>query len=136
MTTVPSGLETVAEILVSMEDLCAKIPLEHRGVLFERVLRQFHPQENTRKLELAFAETWAERNDEYRNPLLCSLLTADDDDARRNCVPQTKREWQVACLVAATIVQWLPTSGGCSFLHEGFKRGGGRFSYELPPTDD
>ena len=136
METVPSGLETVAKIDALLEDLYARIPPEHRGILFERVLQLFHPQENTRLLELAFAEMWAERNDEYRNNLLCSLLATDENDARRDFVPKTKREWQVARLVAATLVQWLPTSVGCSFLHEGFKRGGGKFSYELPPTSE
>lgn len=107
------------------------IPARHRGVLFTRVLEGQHPQENTRMLEAGFAEVWAEKNKE---PLLERLLCTGEDDPQRRFVPQTEREWRVAHMVAATLVQWLPTSVGCSFLRESFKRGGGDFQYRLPDS--
>lgn len=131
----PSGLQTIARQETELEELFEKIPPEQRGVLFERVLETFHPQENTRRLELAFAAEWASRNDPRRcSPLLERLLDTDESDPRKGFVPMTEREWQVAHLIAATVIQWLPTSGGCAFLHDAFRRGGGKFEYHLPET--
>ncbi|GEM_PF-4359173 len=110
------------------------IPTKHRGVLFTRVLEGHHPQDNTRRLEAGFAEEWSIRNKE--NHILESLLCTDENDPRREFVPRTEREWEVAHLVAATVVQWLPTSIGCSFLHGAFQRGGGGFKYRLPDYEE
>ena len=110
------------------------IPTQHRGVLFTRVLGGHHPQENTRCLEAGFAEEWSERNKDY--PLLERLLCTGEDDPQRRFVPQTPREWEVAHLVAASVIQWLPTSVGCSFLRSAFQRGGGGFKYRLPDYAD
>jgi hypothetical protein len=123
------------EQLAQLEELAERIPKEHRGILFERVLKAFHPQENTRRLELGFAETWAERNSPEAGALLLSLLCADTNDPRAEFIPRSEREWQVAYLAAATIMQWLPTSVGCSFLAEAFRKGGGEFRYTLPNVD-
>ncbi len=129
------GLQAVARQEVTLETLLEKIPVEHRGVLFERVLEDFHPQENTRRLELAFAEVWAERNNpQMYRPLLPSLLETHEGNPRKEFVPATEREWQVACLVAATLFQFLPTTVGCNMLYEGFRRAGGKLWYELPET--
>ena len=107
------------------------IPPRHRGVLFTRVLPGNHPQENTRCIEAGFAEEWSERNKGDR--LLEQLLLIDTGkDPRRKFIPRTEREWEVAHLVAATVIQWLPTSVGCSFLRSAFQRGGGDFKYRLP----
>jgi len=133
--TAPTGQQVIAQQEVELEELGRRIPVEHRGVLFERVLPNLHPQENTRRLELAFAEEWAERNDPRRyRPLLPSLLETHESDPRREFVPRTEREWQVACLVAATVIQWLPTSSGCSLLVSAFERGGGKLNFQLPET--
>lgn len=105
------------------------VPLQHRGVLFKRVLKGHHPQDNTRRLEAGFAEEWSQWNKES---LLESLLCTDLDDPRREFVPRTPREWEVAHLVAASVIQWLPTSVGCSFLRSAFRRGDGDFKYRLP----
>lgn len=106
------------------------IPPRYRGVLFTRVLPEQHPQENTRCVEVGFAKEWSKWNQE--RSLLEQLLCTDESDPRRNYVPRNQREWEVAYLVAATIIQWLPTSVGCSFLHSAFKRGGGDLQYRLP----
>ncbi len=106
------------------------IPPQNRGVRFTRVLEGHHPQDNTRKLELGFAKEWSDQNGD--GELLASLLLTDKDDPRRSAVPSTPREWEVARLVAATIIQWLPTSVGCSFLRGAFENGGGEFNYRLP----
>ena len=106
------------------------IPPRHRGVLFTRILPGHHPQDNTRCVEAGFAEEWSERNKEGR--LLERLLLRDTEkDPRREFIPRTEREWEVAHLVAATVVQWLPTSVGCSFLRGAFQRGQGDFQYRL-----
>jgi len=107
------------------------IPPRHRGVLFTRVLQGHHPQDNTRCVEAGFAEEWSERNKESH--LLEQLLSrGTESDPRQGFIPRTEREWEVAHLVAATVVQWLPTSGGCSFLRSAFRRGEGDFKYRLP----
>lgn len=122
-------------ILIEEAELVAeKVPENCRGVLFHRVLKDFHPQENTRRLECAFAETWAEMNNGEDLSLLCSLLMTDEDDPRRSSLPISGREWEVASVVAATIIQWLPTSVGCGFLRKAFRRGGGSLDYTLPET--
>lgn len=105
------------------------IPRKHRGVLFARILEGQHPQENTRLLEEGFVNEWSEEN---QRDLLEMILCTEKDDPQRKFVPKTRREWEVAHLVAASIIQWLPTSVGCSFLGRAFKRGGGDFSYRLP----
>lgn len=119
--------------LVGGTDFEAKklgIPSQHRGVLFKRVLLKQHPQENTRLVEAGFAEEWSEWNKE--RPFLEQILLTDENDPRRGCVPRNLREWEVAHLVAATVIQWLPTSVGCSFLQRAFQRGGGNLQYRLP----
>lgn len=108
------------------------IPQEHRGLGFERaVLVGLHPQENTRMLELAFALVWAEYNTGCKYQLE-SMMRGREDDPRIHAAPRTDREWEVASLVAASIIRWLPTSVGCCFLQEAFRRGGGSMGYELP----
>ena len=109
------------------------IPSRHRGVLFTRVLPGHHPQDNTRRLEAGFAEEWSER---CKESLLERLLCTGENDPRREFVPRTEREWEVAHLVAASVIQWLPTSVGCSFLRSAFRRGGGDFKYRLPDDAD
>jgi hypothetical protein len=106
------------------------IPEQHRGLLFTRVLEGHHPQDNTRLLEAGFAEEWSKLNKDSR--ILESLLSAYEDDPRRKSAPKTEREWEVAHLVAATLVQWLPTSVGCCFLRTAFQEGGGDLKYRLP----
>lgn len=60
----------------------------------------------------------------------------DSDDPRVGVHPRTPREWEVAEFVAATIIQWLPTSVGCGFLKEAFTQGGGDVNYTLPEVDE
>lgn len=134
--TDPTGLRVIAQQEIELEELLKRVPTEHRGVLFERVLPNLHPQESTRRLELAYAEEWAEENDPRKHrPLLPSLLETHESDPRREFVPRTEREWQIACLVAATVIQFLPTSGGRSFQVSAFERGGGKLTYRLPETE-
>lgn len=129
-----NGLGTVAQTELDLERLLELIPKEHRGIRFERVMKSFHPQENTSMLELGFAVEWALMNTEFRHQLY-SILSSDPDDPREYAVPKTRREWEVAELVAASVIRWLPTSVGCSFLKEAFRRGGGSMSYELPDPE-
>jgi hypothetical protein len=123
--------------LVGGRDYEAKklgVPAQHRGVLFTRVLPGQHPQENTRCVEAGFVEEWSERNKE--DPFLEKLLSAAaEHDPRREFVPRTRRKWEIAHLAVATIIQWLPTSVGCSFLRSAFERGGGDLKYRLPDWD-
>ncbi len=114
---------------IDYERLRLDIPTDCRGVLFERIFEGNHPQENTRRLEVGFVEEWAEKN---KHALLQTILSTDSDDPQRKRLPVTAQEWQVAELVAASIIQWLPTSIGCAFLRDAFERGGGKFSYALP----
>jgi hypothetical protein len=128
------GAETMsvlAQDQIEIERILALIPKRHRGIRFERVLSNFHPQENTRRLELGFAITWANKNNDSSN-YLESILAAEADDPRIDAHPITDRDCQVAELVAASIMRWLPTAVGCSFLKEAFEKGGGTMSYTLP----
>jgi hypothetical protein len=126
-----NGLGTIAQTELDLERILELIPKEHRGIRFERVMKSFHPQEVTSMLELGFALEWALMNTEFKHQLYL-LLAADSDDPRAGAVPKTAREWEVAELVAASVIRWLPTSVGCSFLQEAFRRGGGSMQYELP----
>jgi len=126
-----NGLGTMAQALMELEELLPLIPLEYRGLRFERVLESCHPQEVTRRLELAFAIEWAERN-RGTSHALYTLLTADEDDPRKSSAPCTVREWEVVELAIATMVRWLPTAIGTSFLQAAFGRAGGSLSYILP----
>jgi hypothetical protein len=134
MSDIPSnGLGKIAEAELEILKILEQVPLQHRGLLFERVVKTFHAQETTSILELGFALEWADMNRESRSsPILESLLLPDSTDLRKGDVPQNEREWQVAHLTASTLVQWLPTSVGTSFLWSAFRRGGGSFSYTLP----
>lgn len=136
MTIIPSnGLGKIVEVELEITRILEKIPVQHRGLLFERVVRTFNAQAATSMLELGFALEWADMNSE-RGPrssqILESLLLPESGDPRKGDVPKNEREWQVANLTASTLVQWLPTSVGTGFLWSAFKRGGGSFSYTLP----
>ncbi len=126
-----NGLGTIAQSQLDVQRILDLIPQVHRGLRFERVLTSFHPQENTSMLELGFAIQWALENSRTRE-ILYSILVADADEPRAYAVPKTSREWEVAELVAATLIRWLPTSVGCCFLQEAFRRGGGSMGYVLP----
>lgn len=133
MTKTTNGLEAIAVAQLEIEQIFSLVPVEQRGLLFERVIKNFHPQATTSMLELGFALEWSAMNNRPgRDPLLVSLLTPDSDDPRKEATPKNAREWKVAELVAATLMQWLPTSVGTSFLLCAFRRGGGSFSYTLP----
>ncbi len=134
MSDIPSnGLGKIVEAELEITRILEQVPIQYRGLLFERVVKTFHAQEATSMLELGFALEWAEMNRESRsNPILESLLLPESGDPRKGDVPQNEREWQVAHLTASTLVQWLPTSVGTAFLWSCFKRGGGSFSYTLP----
>ena len=124
-----------------LENLLEAIPVEHRGIFFERLLPAFNPQENTRKLKVAFSLLWAERNTQTGDSLLTHLLhghtiAGQGPSPQEEFLPQTEREWRIACLVAATLIQWLPTSVGCDFLREGFKRAGGNLMTTPPLPED
>ena len=132
--------DCIAKHLDNINAVLTQIPEEHRGVLFERVFEGFNFQENTRRLELAFALLWARHNSETGGNRLVHLLHAQtiagkEPDSRAKFLPKDEREWKVACLVAATIIQWLPTAVGASFMAEAFRQAGGTFTYELPNTD-
>jgi hypothetical protein len=125
-----AGLGILAQNLAELEGILALVPVEHRGIRFERVLNNFNPQDSTCMLERGFAIEWAEAN-KWRNQL-GSILDGEANDPRIDAAPRTPREWEVAQLVAASLIRWLPTSVGCSFLQEAFKRSGGSMSYVLP----
>ncbi|MFA5131892.1 MAG: hypothetical protein WC444_01035 [Candidatus Paceibacterota bacterium] len=127
-----NGLGILSQNEIDLEKILEMVPVECRGLRFERVMRTFHPQEVTSMLELGFAIEWAQRNNGANNRLLGTFLQADEDDPRKNSIPCTAREWEVAELVAATMVRWLPTAVGCSFLQAAFKQGGGSMNYTLP----
>jgi len=64
-------------------------------------------------LEARFAEVWAKENSaDKRAPLLAHLLS----DGSNNAMPPipSERDW----LVANTVIQWLGSSVGQSFLEE------------------
>lgn len=105
------------------------IPREHRGIRFERIFENNHPQETTRLLEIGFVEEWSQRNGQG---ILQHILSTRTENPQSKRLPQTPREWEVAELVAASIIQWLPSATGCSFLDRAFVRGGGKFNYTLP----
>lgn len=118
----------------------AAVPEEHRGVMYERTFSYFNPQRNTQELQRALAILWARRNSETEN-LLVHLLHphakgGQEPDPRQHMTPQNEREWLVAQLVAATVIQWLGTAVGSAFLVEAFKRSGGELHYMLPLTKD
>lgn len=125
-----SGMQRLAEDQAELEVILGLIPETYRGIRFERVLSSCHPQENTRRLELGFALTWVLAH--RQRDQLGLILAAEAGDPRLSAVPLTEREWEVANLVAASVIRWLPTAVGCHFLQEAFQRGGGSMTYTLP----
>jgi hypothetical protein len=114
-------------------DILKAIPNEHRGILFERVFEQFHPYKDIQLLERSFSLEWAKRNSEAGGELLFNLLYAEtindscEHSPQHESLPDTVQEWDTAYLVAATLIQWLPTPAGCSFLRKCFEAGGRTF---------
>ena len=124
----PPHLEIVAGL--DIEENNTGIPATHRGLRFMRTLKSLYPEDITTPVEEALARLWSDRN--IRNSLLGQLLSADRDNPRRGLIPVTDREWDVAHLVAATLIQWLATQEGCWFLEEAFKKSGGELTFRLP----
>jgi hypothetical protein len=115
-----------------------RIPQEHQGLSFSRVRPTVGPIEVSRMLELAFAEEWALSNGGRTSgpEVLYSLLSPDPDDAKQDLVPRTGREWLIAQMTAASVIQWLGTSVGTGFLHKAFNRAGGRIEVKYPKVDE
>ncbi|MBP6888773.1 MAG: hypothetical protein KBC21_03655 [Candidatus Pacebacteria bacterium] len=114
------------------ERLLLDIPIACRGARFERIFPRTTMQDNTRQLEAGFVNLWAEK---YKESLLPGILGNNGEDPQFARLPKTEREWEVAELVAATLIQWLPTTAGCSFLQHAFDRGGGSMKYKLPDEE-
>jgi hypothetical protein len=128
-----STFEANKESVEALNELLQKIPEHHRGILFERVLAGFAPNTKTAALERGLAETWAKMNDIENAPLLERLLFRNDveDFGQMDSAPQNNREWEIAYLVAATIIQWLGTPVGCAFLKEAFEKGGAQLEFKF-----
>lgn len=133
------GLGQVAQAELEITNAFETIPQEHRGLRFQRVFSNFNFSAKTSALEMGFAVVWAEQNSPNgprHRPLLDSLMDCEADDPMKSRTPQSERDWQVAQLVAATLMQWLPTAIGTSFLEEAFRRGGASLTYTLPEIKD
>lgn len=72
MSDIPSnGLGKIAESELEITRILEQVPIQHRGLLFERVVMTFHAQEVTSMLELGFALEWADMNrDSSSSPIL------------------------------------------------------------------
>lgn len=90
--------------------------LKNRGYLYERTKHC--------KFEKAFAEAWQHENEAHRN-LLQQLFNEGWSSAHE--VSASER------FVAATVVQWLGTNVGFSFLLDVVRKQGWRLE-EVPPT--
>jgi hypothetical protein len=129
--------DVITRIEAELEEILRNIPIEHRGVLFNRICKDFHPQRNTQKLEFAYMMEWAGLNNKDKNrPVLISLLTTDEIHPRRDLFPETEREWLLAQFIAATVIQWLPTTIGMSFQVSAFEKAGGKLNYQLPSDEE
>jgi hypothetical protein len=135
------GRGTLAKAQSELEEMLAKVPLEHRGLLFSRVLTTTgHPI--SRKLERAFAIGWAEMNDDQKtSPILrVKLQPSDyegqDPSSREDCIPANEREWAVAEFAVATFMQWLGSAVGTAFLVRSFQQAGGNLQVTLPEDTD
>lgn len=129
----------IEELLDNLNAILAQVPVELRGASFQRTLEGFAMQENTRRIELALAILWAYRNSELGGNLLTHILhgatiAGREPDLQADLLPKSEREWKVANVAAASVIQWLATSVGCAFLQQAFKSAGGKLSYELPDT--
>lgn len=115
------------------------VPHEHRGIGFNRLLEGYHPYESIRRLEVSLAEEWAKENNgkpDGGELLMTLFMNVDENDPRRHEIPKDKREWEVADLIAATLMQWLPTNIGRAFMEEAFRRAGGHVTFTLPVVDE
>jgi hypothetical protein len=133
--------EILSKELDELEKTFKLIPKQHRGVSFLRLFSQFHPYEDVRRVQLALAQVWAERNADPGGHLLTYLLHAAamndvETGTRTEFLPGTEREWNVACLVAATIIQWLGSPVGNRFLSEAFQKAGGTLTTTYPKVDE
>jgi hypothetical protein len=129
-----NGKSVLAENEVQLEGLLESIPPEHRGLKFERVLDTFAQIPNTSTRELAFATEWAWRNTEVPVKLLDSILAQIEPPIGRGKAPKTTRDWQVARTVSATIIQWLATREGRTFLEDASRRAGDSVTFSTIPV--
>ncbi|MDQ5962915.1 MAG: hypothetical protein QG653_722 [Patescibacteria group bacterium] len=128
------GQRSFAEMTVDLEELLKRIPEKHRGLLFERVLSTCHPSSSGCALERSLAEYWAYCNRGETGDLLATLLSPEVDDPRKDRVPKSPREWDVARLTAATLIQWLGSPVGRNFIREAVERAGGKISFQEPES--
>jgi hypothetical protein len=131
--------EDLADLFDNANAVLDQIPPEHRSIEFERLMESVNPQENTRRIQLALALLWANRNAKDSDNLLTHILHGAamhnrEPSPRTDYLPKDKREWDVACLVAASLIQWLGTAAGSGFLRQAFRNAGGRLTVELPDT--
>ena len=107
--------------------LAGKVPPRNQGIHFEDLLLADNEMRtDEQRVGRALAVLWARRNAE--NSFLCRLL-ANDTSSRSSEIARTLREWDVAYLTAATIIQWIGTPDGMSFLKEAFASGGGSLEH-------
>lgn len=139
---VPSGEETLVRGQEELKGMLTKVPERHRGLQFSRTLSTFAPDPVSLRLERAFAEVWAEHNDEHssRSVLGRLLISVEEDDLfdllREKCAPETAREWAIAELVASTLMQWIGTTYGENLIKEAYERAGGRIDIVHPHEPD
>ena len=120
-------------VIIEAEEAFRKVPEEHRGLSFERTLSSFAPNDVSRKFELALAIEWARLNDSSQKEILASILCRKTDSPKHpNGLKKVKRRDQ---LVAASVIQWLGTRVGESFLKEAFRSAGGNVTITYP-TDE
>ena len=108
----------------STERTCHEPGLEHVGYMSHRTIWG-HP---SALLERSFSHEWLRQNREPEHFLTLLLESYFDDDGldgRR--IPVTERDAHVA----ATVIQWLGTNVGLSFLTRSLQAAG----YKITPPD-
>lgn len=104
--------------------------IQHVGLHRQRLA---YPCEQTTR-ERAFAEAWERANDEHHRYLYELSLVGEHDpstifgDKRTPAFPLT----QDTATAAATVVQWLGSNVGFSFLEEALRVAGYRIAKDLP----
>ena len=125
-----TGDRVIAADIAEIESLLALIPPAYRGLRFNRLVSTLGATEVTRLLEVSFATTWYEHN-RYDNRFV-RLLSPGAEDQKKGSAPRTEREWEVAELVAATLIQWLATPVGTALFFQAFRAAGGEITHKLP----
>lgn len=107
------------ETIAKLREILAQVPRQCRGSSFKPLLRNLDDPASIR--ELMAVMTWADWNNHESSAyglVVESLFLKMGPPTRQDIDPFSERDWSVAAFAIATVIQWLFTPQGMSFLDD------------------